>query len=134
MKRLSAVLCLLIFTTGCAATAARQGVYPAQGQDSAQQSQDAGDCDRLAHEKAGSMGAETSAAGGVVVGAAIGAVMGAILGAFIGAPGELAGFGAAMGAAAGGIGGLGGGAESNQQVFNANYRACLAARGYTVGN
>ena len=133
-RKLAALALLALVATGCAANASRMGVYPAQGQNVDQTLEDMGACDAAAKRITGSMGAETAtgAAVGVAAGAVIGATLGAIAGAFFGLAGEGAAIGAALGGATGGIQGAGGGAATNQQVFAANYAACLSGRGYSV--
>lgn len=128
-------LLLALILTGCAARESRVGVYPSKGQNVDQQAQDTSECRDAAMNMAGSKGQEAAvgAVSGVVIGATIGAILGAVGGAFFGVPGEGAALGAALGGAGGGIQGVGYGLQTNDQVYLANYRACMSARGYAIG-
>ena len=145
-------LVVLLFTAS-AVSAQQIYVYPQQGQDSAQQQKDEGECGGWAKNRTGfdplqgpNVGSyQEPTTGGVVKGGARGAATGAVIGAIAGDAGK----GAAAGAAAGGL--IGGmrrndarrqqASQQDQQVAQYNaakqeylraYAACLEGRGYTV--
>ncbi len=133
-------------------------VFPAKGQDKAQQDKDEFDCYQWAKQNTGidPLGPAQPAAapaapapapkGGAVRGAAKGAAAGAAVGAIAGDAGE----GAAIGAAAGGMKGAGdkrkqqkasaqqaqadqkAAAEQTKATFNKAFAACLEGKGYTA--
>lgn len=130
-------------------------VYPAKGQDEAQQSSDKGECNQWAIKETGidpvqlASTATPAPSGGndrkVVRGAAGGALAGVAIGAIAGDAGK----GAAIGATAGGIGGVARGRRQNQteqsvavqtqqqqqtalQKYQKAYAACLTGKGYSV--
>ena len=130
-------------------------VYPAKGQDEAQQSADKGECNQWAIKETGvdpvqlaGMGTPAPSGGNdgkVVRGAARGAIAGVAIGAIAGDAGK----GAAIGATAGGLGGVARGRRQNQaehnnavqaqqqqqaalQRYEKAYGACLTGKGYSV--
>ncbi|MFT5698728.1 MAG: hypothetical protein ACI8ZB_001583 [Desulforhopalus sp.] len=130
-------------------------VYPAKGQDEAQQSSDKAECHQWAIQETGIdpvqlAGMDTPAPSGgndgkVVRGAARGAIAGVAIGAIAGDAGK----GAAIGATAGGLGGVARGRRQNQaeqnsaaqiqeqkqaalQKYEKAYGACLTGKGYSV--
>ncbi len=132
-------------------------VFPAKGQDKAQQDKDEFDCYQWAKQNTGidPLGPAQPAAapapapapkGGAVRGAAKGAAAGAAVGAIAGDAGE----GAAIGAAAGGMKGAGdkrkqqkasaqqaqadqkAAADQTKATFNKAFAACLEGKGYTA--
>jgi hypothetical protein len=139
----------------CTASSGELVVYPAQGQDEAQQSSDKGECNQWAIKETGIdpvqlASTTTPAPTGtndrkVVRGAARGAVAGVAIGAIAGDAGK----GAAIGATAGGIGGIARERRQNQteqnvaaqtqqqqqaalQKYQKAYAACLTGKGYSV--
>ena len=135
MRPLMLALAILMTTTGCAASTARIGVFPTQGQDAPRLAIDKMECEEQARGITGQSTAAEAATGaaiGIGAGALIGGAFGAVLGAFFGSPAEGAAAGAAIGAFTGGLNGAGSGAETNRHTFLSNYGACLRARAYTV--
>lgn len=160
MARFTALFCLWVLGAAAGNPAAAQElfVYPNQGQDQAQQSQDQSECAAWATEQTGFNPSSTppppppaqsgKQPGGVGRGAVAGAGAGAVVGAIAGDAGK----GAAIGAGGGGL--IGGmrrrqyeqqqaqtNAEYQQQLseyservasFNRAYAACLDGRGYSV--
>lgn len=139
----------------CTASWGQLVIYPANGQDEAQQSSDKGECNQWAIKETGvdpvqlaSMGTPAPSGGNdgtVVRGAARGAVAGVAIGAIAGDAGK----GAAIGATAGGLGGVAHGRRNNQAAHNSAaqtqqqqqaalqkyekaYGACLTGKGYSV--
>jgi hypothetical protein len=129
-------------------------VYPSQGQDSAQQNRDQGECHSWSIQQSGynpanpprpPASAYEAPQGGALRGAARGATVGAIGGAIGGSAGKGARIGAASGALMGGMRRRG---QKNrqaqdqanyqayvgqlQQSYNRAYATCLQGRGYTV--
>lgn len=135
MRALTCWCLLVLILGGCAARGSRVGIYPTKGQDAELTAKDTAECREAAMNMAGSKAQEAAvgAATGVVIGATIGAILGAVGGAFFGAAGEGAALGAALGGGTGGVQGVGYGLQTNDQVYLANYRACMQARGYAIG-
>ncbi|MFT5729165.1 MAG: hypothetical protein ACI8PB_003328 [Desulforhopalus sp.] len=157
VRRISLHLTMVFVFLACFCTVSlgELVVYPAKGQDEAQQSSDKGACSQWAIKETGvdpvqlaSMGT-TPASGGndrkVVKGAARGAIAGVAIGAIAGDAGK----GAAIGATAGGLGGVARGRRQNQaeqnsavqaqqqqqtslQKYEKAYGACLTGKGYSV--
>jgi hypothetical protein len=146
---------LLVFSLAIGSAQAAPIIYPAKGQDQAQQSKDEGECHQWAKKNTGvdpvQLAAETSS--GQVYqrshSALGGAARGGLLGLGIGAIAGDAGKGASIGALTGGIGGglrgrrdldmqhqVTANAHAAQQVqlhdYDRAYTACLSGRGYTV--
>jgi hypothetical protein len=145
----------ITLTCFCTASWGELVVYPAKGQDEAQQSADKGECNQWAIKETGIdpvqlAGTTTPAPGGtndhkVVRGAARGAIAGVAIGAIAGDAGK----GAAIGATAGGIGGVARERRQNRteqsvaaqtqqqqqaalQKYEKAYGACLTGKGYSV--
>ena len=152
--RIAVVLGGTLFVLAAGATAAAQPiVYPASGQNAAQQQKDEGECHVWAKQNTGNDPAavaqqapppKSSSVGGGerVRGAARGALGGAAIGAIAGDTGQ----GAAIGAVAGTM--LGGrrarqnaaardqaavsGTQAQIDTYYRAYGACLEGRGYTI--
>ncbi|MFI5316422.1 MAG: YMGG-like glycine zipper-containing protein [Myxococcota bacterium] len=133
-------------------------IYPAKGQDAAQQSKDEGECQVFAKQNTGidplalagtasqpAPGAAPAESGQRAKTAAKGAAAGAVVGAVAGDAGKGAAVGAAAGTVAGGsrkrkaesdsqAAGQAQSANVQSQLatFNKAYSACLEGRGYTV--
>jgi hypothetical protein len=146
---------LLVFSLALGSAQARPIVYPAKGQDQAQQNKDEGECHQWAVKNTGvdpaQLAAETSS-GEVYTrqhaelgGAARGGLLGLGIGAIAGDAGKGAGIGALVGA----VGGrmrerrsldmqhqVTENAHASQQAqlqeYDRAYSACLSGRGYTV--
>lgn len=149
----TSVLLALAIVAGSAHSAPM--VYPAKGQDQAQQNKDEGECHQWAVQKSGVDPAQLAAqaSSGAVYqqhhAALGGAARGGLLGLAVGAIAGDAGEGAAIGAAVGGVGGglkgrrdlemqhqVTANAHAQQQAllqeYDRAYGACLSGRGYTV--
>lgn len=130
-------------------------IYPAKGQDEAQQTKDKGECHQWAVKETGvdPVQVVNSSAAPAQSGndhkAVRGAARGALAGTAIGAIAGDAGKGAAIGATAGGVGGVARGRRQNQaeqnvavqtqqqqqaalQKYEKAYGACLTGKGYSV--
>ena len=145
----------IVLTCFCTASLGEIIVYPANGQDEAQQSSDKGECSQWAIKETGidpvQLASTTTPApsGGsdrkVVRGAAGGALAGVAIGAIAGDAGK----GAAIGATAGGIGGVARQRRQSQteqsvaaqtqqqnqaalQKYEKAYGACLTGKGYSI--
>jgi hypothetical protein len=137
MRTTSVLILLALLTSACATQqrGARMGSFPVAGQGQEQHRADREACDQQAQQITGSSMAEESLTGGawgLAIGALLGAAVGAAAGAALGMPGEGAAWGAAIGGGVGGAQGLAGGAAVNASTWQANFSACLQARGYTV--
>ena len=146
---------LLVFSLALTSAQAAPIIYPAKGQDKAQQNKDMGECHQWAVQNTGvdpaQLAAQTSS--GEVYqrqhSALGGAARGSLLGLGIGAIAGDAGKGAAIGALAGVVGGglrerrdldmehqVAANAHASQQAqlqqYDRAYGACLSGRGYTV--
>ena len=157
IKRLFLHITMVSLTLTCLCTTSwgELVIYPANGQDEAQQSADKGECSQWAIKETGidpvqlASTATPAPSGGndrkVVRGAAGGALAGVAIGAIAGDAGK----GAAIGATAGGIGGAARQRRQSQteqsvaaqtqqqnqaalQKYEKAYGACLTGKGYSI--
>ncbi len=113
-----AIVCVAVFSAGCATTQYRPMVD--SGVSRGNYEDDVADCQHLADQRP----AAANAAGG----AAVGAVFGALFAAAVGLRGDDVAHVAAWGAANGGINGAVYGAAEQQAIVS----RCMAGRGYNV--
>lgn len=127
---------LILVLTSCATTPqGRVTVSPLRSQTAEQQDRDRWECGLWAQNQT-DYDPGASLRTGAILGGLAGAALGSALGAAVGAIDGVAGSGAALGAAGGGMvgGPLGGYLRGNADRGAAEraFRACLAARGYTI--
>lgn len=124
-----------LLLTSCATAPGRTVVVPMRDQTVEQQDRDRWECGLWAQNQT-DFDPGASLRTGAILGGLAGAALGSGLGAAVGAINGAAGSGAALGAAGGGmVGGPLGGylkGHADRSAAERAFRACLAARGYTV--
>lgn len=134
MLRLIAGLTAITLMTGCVSAHQRYVTFPALGQDAAKQMFDSQECELIAQGKKEDP-LTAAAVGGLtrgLIGGAAGAAGGAILGAMVGRAGQ----GAQAGLIGLGIGAVIGAVEgiaANHARYQDIFKACMTARGYSLG-
>ncbi len=126
MKKLTLLLTVILFTTGCASVTGYKPVVDTYGDPRAEfLNQDSVECQQLADQNSG---AAKGAATDGVAGALLGGAAGAVGGAFLGNPA----MGAAVGASAGALGGVAKGSIEGDERYKRIYRNCMRHRGHAV--